>query len=248
MNFRKGFTLIELLVVIAIVGILAALLLPALQVARDMAKDVSCKSLLRQYAFATKMYANDNDGMMVDSYHWLDYHAGLGRYMGGRWGKFPRCPGDGVTKSLNRLGTFSAKDEDGDSHATMVSIGASENALSASERPTRVGPRAFWVSEGEIPGEAAKTMLWADWQNNPYDENPTVAIVKPGGTTAMGSLCFRHRGHCNIVFLDGHVEFLNDLAEDGGLLVDYRSRRPTSDIAAALPPGAKALRFDGPAF
>ena len=202
---RVAFTLIELLVVVAIIGILAALLLPAIHSAIAMSKDASCKSLLRQFAFATKMYANDNDGVMVDSYHWLDYKAGLGRYMSGKWANFARCPGDKSTQSLNRLGSFTSVDQAGDSNETLVSFGASENALSASARPTSMGPKAFWVRDGELPGEASKTLIWADWQNNPYAAKPAVAVVKPGGVSAMGSLCFRHRGHCNAVFLDGHV-------------------------------------------
>src|ERR1041385_229037 len=81
---RRGFTLVELLVVIAIIGVLVALLLPAVQQAREAARRMQCANNLKQYGVAIHTY-HDVWNKLPNS-TWA-----FGSLPSGTWGY--QCPG-----------------------------------------------------------------------------------------------------------------------------------------------------------
>src|SRR5436305_415750 len=65
---KTAFTLIEILVVIAIIAILAALLLPALSLAKGKAQRIACMNNLRQLGVGCQIYPADNDGRLLENW------------------------------------------------------------------------------------------------------------------------------------------------------------------------------------
>jgi prepilin-type N-terminal cleavage/methylation domain-containing protein/prepilin-type processing-associated H-X9-DG protein len=89
---KRGFTLIELLVVIAIIAILMAILMPALSRVKEQGKRIVCESNLKNLSLAWIMYADENDGKIVDgaggynySYSGLTETAWVGQAWGANW-------------------------------------------------------------------------------------------------------------------------------------------------------------------
>ncbi|MCK4752620.1 MAG: type II secretion system protein [Planctomycetes bacterium] len=92
MQKRDGFTLVEILVVISIISLLMGILLPALGRVRRQAKDVVCRSNLKQWATILSMYAYDNDGYFLRGYTGDDSTVRHDQWMKVLWPYYSKEP------------------------------------------------------------------------------------------------------------------------------------------------------------
>ncbi len=211
-----AFTLIELLIVVAIVGILAAMLLPALNGALEAARSTECKSNLRQLFLATTMYAHFNDGCYPPS-SWDINGRNLHRWHGVRRSRGEAFEFDGsplypylkvkrikacpsfkryLTGFERGCGGYGYNDSFVGSGRGVIGDGgnlpAKVSAISNPVETVLFADCAFLGGSGE--GELIE-----------YSFVTEPVYKRWGGTPSTPTVHFRHRGGANVVWCDGHV-------------------------------------------
>ena len=212
-----AFTIVELLVVIAILGILAALLLPAITKGKDKAKQASCRNNLRQLTTAFSIYHGDFDGRFPapgsksqygpQPEDWIWWHQGRAveqsALLGGV-GKFRAdlftCPADNDAKSLQGKG-----DVAGDPYRYSYSLTSydltTEKSNPGMSTIITQDRQVFPFRTSQIRNPATKIML-VEEDRETIDDSRWV----PRGQGHPNLVSPRHRGRGDVSFADGHLE------------------------------------------
>lgn len=212
---RKSFTLIELLVVVAILAILAAILLAALNGARESARRTECASNLRQVGNLHLLYADNCGGVFC-----LAYDRKLNQWDTGYLYKKPGILANGVKgATANSERVFDCPSLSAqllvNRSWTARFAGFGYNYLLSFRSVDHVPPDYRPVKAGSLRAPARLCMLADAAVFSGGSENrpaPTAFLYNPSSGRG-GYADFRHNGVCNAVFADGHAEARRDIAE-----------------------------------
>ena len=222
---KKQFTLVELLVVVAIIAILAAMLMPAVGKALDIAEATNCTNNLKQIGTANMMFITDNDQKVCGAYYVRSdgdtvykYYDAMYKYIGDL--RTLECPVKvGFTQSKrndNNLPDADLKD------AFNVSYGCNVDTVSKMVYNVTKGTYDDYKTATEVsyinrlsdykkPSRSVRATEATDYAVTPSACDSAEDRATKVNAWIKGTTPLPHNGSYNMVFMDGHVEAFQSL-------------------------------------